>query len=123
MAIRKNGWLSQLELKTIKREVEDEFQGQFGEDAGTEVETVENYDTGENEDMVENEVESVAEEIMNVEEVNNNARDSADDTRHNLNDEHRKIVERLNEIMLEGKASDGIMFKKVDKKTLEVSNR
>ena len=53
MAIRKNGWLSQLELKTIKREVEDEFQGQFGEDAGTEVETVENYDTGENEDMVE----------------------------------------------------------------------
>ena len=40
--------------------------------------------------------------------------------RHDLNDEHRKIVERLNEIMLEGKSSDGIMFKKVDKKTLKV---
>ena len=119
-AIRKNGWLSQLELETIKRQVEDEFQGEFGEDAATEVETVENEDTAENEDMVENKVESVAEEIANVEEVNNNVIDSVDDTRHNLNDEHRKIVERLNEIMLEGKTSDGIMFKKVDKKTLKV---
>ena len=119
-AIRKNGWLSQLELETIKRQVEDEFQGEFGEDAATEVETVENEDTAENEDMVENEVESVAEEIANVEEVNNNVIDIVDDTRHNLNDEHRKIVERLNEIMLEGKTSDGVMFKKVDKKTLKV---
>ena len=107
-------------MEIIKRQVEDEFQGEFGEDAATEVETVENEDTAENEDMVENEVESVAEEIANVEEVNNNVIDSVDDTRHNLNDEHRKIVERLNEIMLEGKTSDGIMFKKVDKKTLKV---
>ena len=70
--------------------------------------------------MVENEVESVAEEIVNVEEVNNNVIDSVDDTRHALNDKHQKIVERLNEIILEGKTSDGIMFKKVDKKTLNV---
>ena len=119
-AIRKNGWLSQLELETIKRQVEDEFQGEFGEDAATEVETVENEDTAENKDMVENEVESVAEEIVNIEEVNNNVINSVDDTRHNLNNEHRKIVERLNEIMLEGKTSDGIMFKKIDKKTLKV---
>ena len=70
--------------------------------------------------MVENEVESVAEEIVNIEEVNNNVIDSVDDTRHTLNDEHRKIVEQLNEIMLEGKTNDGIMFKKVDKKTLKV---
>ena len=47
-----------------------------------------------NEAMVENEVESVAEEIVNVEEVNN-VTDCVDDTRHTLNDEHRKIVERL----------------------------
>ena len=60
--------------------------------------------------MVENEVESVAEEIMNVEEVNNNVIGSVDDTRHTLNGEHQKIVERLNEIMLEGKTSDGIIF-------------
>ena len=46
--------------------------------------------------------------------------DSVDDIRHTLNYEHRKIAERLNEIMLEGKTSDGIMFKKVDKKTLKV---
>ena len=88
-AIRKNGWLSQLELEAIKRQVEDEFQGEFGEDAATEVETVENEDKAENEAMVENEVESVAEENVSVEEVNNNVKDSVDDTRHILNDEYR----------------------------------
>ena len=67
--------------------------------------------------MVENEV---AEEIVNADEVNNNFIDSVDDTSHNLNDKHRKIVERLNEVMLEGKTSDDVMFKKVDKKTLKV---
>ena len=117
-AIRENGWLSQLELGIIKRQVEDEFQCEFGEDAAMEVETVENEDTADNKDMVENEVESVAEEIVNVQEVNNNVIEGVDDT--NLNDEHRKIVKRLNEIILEGKVSDGIMFKKVDKKTLKV---
>ena len=101
-AIRKNAWLSQLELEAIKRQVEDEFQGEFGEDAATEVETVENEDTAEDEAMVQNEVESVAEEIVNVKEVNNNVTDSVDDTRHTLIDEHQKIVKQLNEIMLEG---------------------
>ena len=38
-AIRRNEWLLQLELGTIKRQVEDEFHGEFGEDAATEVET------------------------------------------------------------------------------------
>ena len=57
---------------------------------------------------------------MNVEEVNNNVIDSVDDTRHTLNDEYQKIVEQLNEIMLEGKTSDGIMFKEVDKNTMKV---
>ena len=71
-AIRKNGWLSPLELEAITRQLEDEFQGEFGENAATEVETV------ENEDMVENETESVAEEIVNVEEVNNNVTESVD---------------------------------------------
>ena len=111
-AIRKNGGLSQFGLETIKRQVEDEFQGEFDEDAAAEVETVENEDTTENKDMVKNEAESVAEKTVNVEEVNNNVIDSVGDTRHNLNDEHRKIVEQLNEIMLEG-----IMLTKVVKKT------
>ena len=57
---------------------------------------------------------------MNVEEVNNNVKDSFDETRHNLNDEHRNIVERLNQIILEGETSDSIMFKKVNKKALKV---
>ena len=43
----------------IKRQVEDEFQGEFGEYAATEIETVENEDTAETEDMVENEVDLV----------------------------------------------------------------
>ena len=83
-------------METIKRQVEDEFQGELGEDVATELETVENKYTTENEDMVENEVEAVAEEIVNVEEVNNHVIDSVDDTKHNLNDEHRKIVEPIN---------------------------
>ena len=70
--------------------------------------------------MAENEPVSVAEEIVNVKEVNNNATDSVDDTRHNLNDENQKIVERLNVTVLERKTSDGIMSEKVDKKTLKV---
>ena len=76
--------------------MEDEFQGELGEDVATELETVENKYTTENEDMVENEIEAVAEEIVNVEEVNNHVIDSVDDTKHNLNDEHRKIVEPIN---------------------------
>ena len=67
-------------MKTIKRQVEDEFQGEFGEDDATEVETAENEDTTESEEMVE--------KILNVEKVNNNVVESIDDTSHNLNDEH-----------------------------------
>ena len=107
-------------MEAIKRQVEDEFQDNFGEDVATEVETVENEDTTDNQDMAKNKIEPVAEEIVNVEEVNNNVINSVDDTRHNLNDEHRKIVERLNKIMLDRKTSDSVMFKKVDKKTLKV---
>ena len=72
--------------------------------------------------MVEHEVESVADEIVNVEGVNNNILDNVDDARGNLNDKHWQIVERLNEIMLEEKTSDGIMFKKVGK-DIEGSSR
>ena len=59
--------------------------------------------------MVENEVESAAEEIVNVEEANNNVIGSVDDTSHNLNHEHRKINERLNEKMLKGKTVESKM--------------
>ena len=59
-AVRENRCLSQLELQAIKIQVEDEFQSKFGEDDVTEVETVENEDATDNEDMVENKVELVA---------------------------------------------------------------
>ena len=90
-------------MEAIKIQVEYKFQVEFGEDAATEQETVENQDMPENEDMVDNEDESVLEKIGNVEEVNNNFIESIYNTRYNLNDKHRKIVEKLNEIMLEGK--------------------
>ena len=57
--------------------------------------------------MVKNKVELVAQKIVNVEKVNNNVVDSVDDTSHNLNDEHRRTIEQLNEIMLEGKSYGG----------------
>ena len=96
-------------METINKQVEDEFQGESGEDAATEVETVKNKDTAENE---------VAEEIVNIEEVNDKFIDCAEDTRHNLNDEHQKIAERLNEIRFEGETSDGNR-----QKYIECSNR
>ena len=83
------------------------FLSEFGEDDATEVETVENEDTTESEEMVKNKVELVAQKIVNVEKVNNNVVDSVDDTSHNLNDEHRRTIEQLNEIMLEGKSYGG----------------
>ena len=70
--------------------------------------------------MTEKKVESVAEEIVNLYEVKNNVIGSVDETKHNLNDQHRKIVELLNEIIMEEKESDSIMLKKVDIKTLKV---
>ena len=105
--VRKNRCLSQLKLKTIKRQVEDEFQSEFGENDATEIEAVENEDTTESEEMVKNKVELVAQKIVNVEKVNNNVVDGVDDTSHNLNDEHRRTIEQLNEIMLEGKSYGG----------------
>ena len=38
--------------------------------------------------MAKKKIGSVAEEVVNVDEVNNNIIDSVDNKRHNLNDEH-----------------------------------
>ena len=87
-AIRKNGWLSQLELEIIEKQVEDEFQGELGEDAATEVETAENEDRQRMKIQQRMKLRQTAGEIVNIEEVSNNVIDSVDDRRHNLNDEH-----------------------------------
>ena len=62
---------------------------------------------------VETDVATAAEEM-------NDEQDSIGDTEGDLGEEHRTIVEQLNEIMMEGKTGDGIMFKKVGKKVLKL---
>ena len=54
------------------------------------------------------------------EEQTNDAEDSIDDTEGDMSEDHWMIVEQLKEIMNEGRMCDGIMFKKVDKKVLQV---
>ena len=102
-AIRKNGWLSELELEAIKRQIEDESQDDLyeGQDVTVEAETVE-IDAGAGEEEI------------------NDAEDSIGDIEGDMNEEHRMIVEQLKEIMKEGRTCDGIMFKKVDRKVLKV---
>ena len=100
--IRKNSWLSELELEAIQRQEEDEYHGElFREDVTVEVETIET-DTG------------------TVEEEMNDAEDSIGDTEGDLSKEYRTIVEKVNEIIVEGRTGKVIMFKKVDKKVLKV---
>ena len=70
-AIRKNGWLSELELEAIKRQVEDEPQGELcrEQDVRVEEETVETH-------------------IGTVEEKRNDAEDSIGNTEGSLSEEH-----------------------------------
>ena len=102
-AFRKNGWLSELELEAIKRQIEDESQVDLyeGQDVTVESETVK-IDAGAGEEEI------------------NDAEDSIGDIEGDMNEEHRMIVEQLKEILREGRTCDGIMFKKVDRKVLKV---
>lgn len=102
-AIRKNGWLSELELEAIKTQIEDESQDDLykGQDVTVEAEIVD-INAGKGEEEI------------------NDAEDSIGDIEGDMNEEHRMIVEQLKEIMREGRTCDGIMFKKVDKKILKV---
>ena len=49
----------------------------------------------------------------------NNAEYGIGGTEGDLSQEHRKIVEQIKEIMVEGRTGDGIMFKKVEKNVLK----
>ncbi|XP_068756065.1 uncharacterized protein [Montipora capricornis] len=101
--IRRNGWLSELELEAIKRQVEDECQDDLweGQEVTVETETVE-IDAGTGEEEI------------------NGAEDGIGDTEGDMNEKYRMIVDQLEEITREGRTCDGIMFKKVDKKVLRV---
>ena len=68
-AIRKNGWLSELELEAIKRQVEAESQ----QDVNVEAETVET-------------------DVGTVEEETNEAEDSISNTKGDLNENIRRLL-------------------------------
>ena len=111
-AIRKNGWLSEVELEMIKRKIEDEEQNEDG-----------NLD-----DEAQIEIVIKETEVRNDQEDANYQVDYADVVRQDVNEaetndieideEQRQIVEQLKEMMTERGTIGGIMFKNVDKKTL-----
>ena len=70
-AIRKNAWLSELELEAIKRQVEDETHGEL----------YRGQDVTVNEEAVETDVGTVREKI-------NDAEDSIGDTDRDLSEKH-----------------------------------
>ena len=94
--------MSELELETIKRQVEGESQDELFREQDVAVDA----------DTVEIDVRTVQEEIHDTD-------DSSSDPEVDLSEEHQMIVEQLKKIMLEGRTGDGIMFKKVDKKWTE----
>ena len=104
-AIRKNGWLSELELEMIKRKIEDEEQNE----------------DGNLEDEAQSEIVNEETEVRNDQEDANYQVDDADVIRQDVNEaetndaaideEKRQIVEQLKEMMAEGTTTEGIMFK------------
>ena len=112
-AIRKNGWLSELELEMIKRKIENEAENEDG-----------NLNDGAQSDIANEETE----EVRNDQENANYQVDDANVIRHDVNEaetndieidqDQRQIVEQLKELMAKGRTTEGIMFKNVDKKTL-----
>ena len=102
-AIRKNGWLSELELEAIKRQVENESQSDIYRE---QIEVVTIEPVGDVDDIVEEELGDV--------------RDSLSSTVVCLDEDNLLIVNRLKGILAERKTCQGIIFKKVGRKLLKV---
>ena len=66
------------------------------------------------------ESETVEPDIATAEEEMNDAEGSISDIEGDVNKEHRAILEELKKIMSEGRTSDDITFKKLNKKPLKV---
>ena len=105
-AIRKNGWLSDLELENIRRMIEAESE-------------IVNESI---EDVEENQTERG---IVRTSERNEQIVDDSDETKNNvavnveiLDEETQLIIAQLNKILAGGRNTDGISFKKVDMNTL-----
>ena len=107
-AIRKNGWLSELEVETIRRGIEQE---------GEETHEMENVTRSADIDQnVVDDVEGVLENGKNVDFVVNETGD--------IPPEERTIIDQIREIIAEGLGNNhGFSFKKVDKKRLEEETR
>ena len=105
-AIRKNGWLSDLELENIWRMIEAE-----SEIVNESIEDVEQNQTDR--------------EIVRTSERNEQIGDDSDETINNvavnvetLDEETQLIIAQLNKILAGSRNTDGISFKKVDMNTL-----
>ena len=115
-AIRKNGWLSELELEMIKRSVIEEEEREANNDEEDGREQI------ENENFVDVDVEENLVNDVNVEENDqqNGGFTVEDDVLENiLSESQRVIVENLRKIYVEKKTGEGISFKKVDKNKLK----
>ena len=100
--IRKNGWLQELELEAIKRQVEDKFRSELCREQDVTVDS-----------------ETVETDVGAVEEETKDAEDSIVDTEGDLSEEQWAIIEQLKTIM-ERRTDNGITLKKVDEKVLKV---
>ena len=74
-AIRKNGWLSKLELEGLKKQVEDKSQGELSREKDVTVES-----------------EAVETDVGTFEEEKNDAEDGISNAEGDFNEEHRAIV-------------------------------
>ena len=106
-AIRKNGWLSDLELENIRRMIETESHI-----ANESTQYVEENQTEE--DMIRQNKEN--------EEIGNEADERLNNVAANveaLDEETHHIIDKLNDIITSNRNTDGISFKKIDVKILK----
>ena len=111
-AIRKNGWLSELELEMIKRKIDDEAQNEnSSQENGSQIEIV-------NEEMMISLDQGNYISNCNEEGQFNKPRNDIEEAETNeveVDQDHRQVIQKLKEIMKEGKTTEGIMVTKVDK--------
>ena len=104
-AIRKNEWLSELELENIKRMINGDIDKNGNEeDEETEAEGSEN---------VRSEINVQNNNILHESDINISIQNI-----ETLDEEERHIISRIQEILTEGRDTSGISFKKVDYKRL-----
>ena len=106
-AIKKNGWLSDLELEKIRRMIETESHiknesTQYVEENQTEEDMIRQSERNE-------EIGNEPDEIISYVAPNGEA----------LDEETHYIIDKLNDIITSNRNADGISFKKVDTKILK----